>query len=180
MKYFDRMIACFREIEARGFCVVDDVQHEVFIDVLVVADMAYLHKYLQRGGGSHSCTHFCFLCSVSSKYRAEGYPGGCMKCRATDVVYDRTTGAQQCRHHDVCDRDFLEWETARLAYLKEVVAPRIPKSCRPYYTNLESLREQCMYDTLQVGQRRTPCYENKNLCSVKEVAGSRGPNARRM
>ena len=144
MKYFDRMIACFREIEARGFCVVDNVQHEVFIDVLVVADMAYLHKYLQRGGGSHSCTHFCFLCSVSSKYRAEGYPGGCMKCRATDVVYDRTTGAQQCRHHDVCDRDFLEWETARLAYLKEVVAPRIPKSCRPYYTNLESLREQCM------------------------------------
>jgi hypothetical protein len=144
MKYFDRMVACFREIEAQGFCVVDNVRHEVFIDVLVVADMAYLHKYLRRGGGSHSCTHFCFLCSVSSKYRAEGYPGGCMRCRAKDVVYDLTTGAQQCRHHDVCDRDFLEWETARLAYLKDNVAPRIPKSCRPFYTSLDSLREQCM------------------------------------
>ena len=144
MNYFDRMVACFREIEARGFCEVDKVRHEVFIDVLVVADMAYLHKYLQRGGGSHSCTHFCFLCSVSSKYRAEGYPGGCLKCRAADVVYDCTTGAQQCRHHDVCDRDFLAWETARLAYLKENVAPRIPKSCKPYYTNLESLRDQCL------------------------------------
>jgi hypothetical protein len=77
MKYFDRMVNCFRDIEARGFCVVNNVQHEVFIDVLVVADMSYLHKYLRRGGGSHSCTHFCFLCSISSKYRAEGYPGGC-------------------------------------------------------------------------------------------------------
>ena len=144
MKYFDRMVACFREIEARGFCEVDNVRHEVFIDVLVVADMAYLHKYLRRGGGSHSCTHFCFLCSVSSKYRAEGYPGGCLKCRAADVVYDCTTGAQQCRHHDVCDADFLAWEAARLAYLKENVAPRIPKSCKPYYTSLESLREQCL------------------------------------
>jgi hypothetical protein len=144
MKYFDRMVACFREIESRGFCEVDNVRHEVFIDVLVVADMAYLHKYLRRGGGSHSCTHFCFLCSVSSKYRAEGYPGGCLKCRAADVVYDCTTGAQQCRHHDVCDRDFLEWEAARLAYLKENVAPRIPKCCKPYYTSLESLREQCL------------------------------------
>ena len=144
MKYFDRMVACFRDIEARGFCVVDDVRHEVFIDVLVVADMAYLHKYLRRGGGSHSCTHFCFLCSVSSKYKAAGYPGGCRKCRAADVVYDCTTGAQKCRHHDVCDRDFLEWEAARLAYLKENVAPRIPKSSKPYYTSFESLREQCL------------------------------------
>jgi hypothetical protein len=144
MKYFDRMVACFREIEARGFCVVDNVRHEVFIDVLVVADMAYLHKYLGRGGGSHSCTHFCFLCSVSSKYKAEGYPGGCLKCRAGNVVYDCTTGAQRCRHHDVCDRDFLEWEAARLAYLKENVGPRIPKSCKPYYTSLDSLRAQCL------------------------------------
>jgi hypothetical protein len=59
-------------------------------------------------------------------------------------VYDLTTGAQQCRHHDVCDRDFLEWETARLAYLEDNVAPRIPKSSRAFYTSLDSLRKQCM------------------------------------
>ena len=59
-------------------------------------------------------------------------------------MYDCTTGAQKCRHHDVCERDFLEWEAARLAYLKENVAPRIPKSCKPYYTSKESLREQCL------------------------------------
>jgi hypothetical protein len=69
MKYFDKMVNCFREIEARGFCVVGDERHDVFINVLVVADMSYLHKYLQRGGGSHSSTNFCFLCSVNRKYR---------------------------------------------------------------------------------------------------------------
>jgi hypothetical protein len=45
MKYFDKMVNCFREIEARGFCVVVDERHDVFINVLVVADMSYLHKY---------------------------------------------------------------------------------------------------------------------------------------
>jgi hypothetical protein len=60
MKYFDRMIACFREIQSRGYCVVDNEKHEVFIDVIVVADMSFLHKDLRRGGGSHSCTIFCF------------------------------------------------------------------------------------------------------------------------
>ena len=144
MKYFDRMVDCFRVIQEQGYCVVQNERHEVFIDVLVVADMAYLHKFLRRGGGSHSCTHFCFLCSISSKYRQEGYPGGCRKCRVKDIVYDSNTSAQKCRHHDVCDRDFLEWETARLEYLEHNVKPRIPESCRPYYECLKSLREQCL------------------------------------
>jgi hypothetical protein len=144
MKYFDRLVDCFREIQEQGYCVVENERHEVFIDVVVVADMAYLHKFLRRGGGSHSCTHFCFLCSVSSKYKQEGYPGGCRKCRLKDIVYDSTTGAQKCRHHEVCDRDFLEWETARLEYLELNVKPRIPKSCRPFYKCLNSLREQCL------------------------------------
>jgi hypothetical protein len=172
MKYFDRMVACFREIEVRGFCVVENVRHEVFIDVLVVTDMAYLHKYLRRGGGSHSCTDFRFLCSVSSKYRVEGYPGGCLKCRAADVVYDRTTGAQQCRHHDVCDRNFLEWEAARLAYLKENVATRIHKSYKPYYTSLESLREQCL-SRCRVAKDFKHVTKTKTSGSVGEVAVSR-------
>jgi hypothetical protein len=58
MKYFDAMVASFREIEARGHCVVNGERHQVFIDMVVVADMTYLHKYLKRGGGSHACTIF--------------------------------------------------------------------------------------------------------------------------
>ena len=144
MQYFDRMVACFKDIEKRGYCVVHNVRHEVFIDVIVVADMSYLHKYLKRGGGSHSCTHFCFLCSLTSKYRQEGYPGGCLKCRYKDIVYDKETGAQRCHHHDVCDAQFLEWESARLAYLEANVKPRIPKSAKPHYESFNSLMEECL------------------------------------
>jgi hypothetical protein len=76
MKYFNAMVASFREIEAQGYCVVQDIRHTVYIEVNVVADMAFLHKFLGRGGGSHACTHFCFLlCTASSKYRNQGHPG---------------------------------------------------------------------------------------------------------
>ena len=144
MQYFDRMVSCFKDIEERGYCVVNNMRHEVFIDVIVVADMSYLHKYLKRGGGSHSCTHFCFLCSLTSKYRQEGYPGGCLKCRRKDFVYDKITGAQKCHHHDVCDAQFLEWESARLAYLEANVKPRIQKSAKPHYENFDSLLQECL------------------------------------
>ena len=144
MKYFDELVAEFRIIEAQGFCEVDGQKHLVHISVIVVADMAYLHKYLKRGGGSHVCTNFCFLCSVNKKYRAQGYPGGCLKCRLKDTVYNESTGFQQCRHHDVCDSIFLTWQNERLRYLKEVVKPRIPKSSMPFYENLEGLRAACL------------------------------------
>ncbi len=134
---------------------------EVFIDVIVVADMSYLHKYLKRGGGSHSCTHFCFLCSLTSKYRQEGYPGGCLKCRDKDIVCDKKTGAQRCHHHDVCDTKFLEWESERLAYLEANVKPRIPKFARPYYENFDSLMAECLLrgrtprEAAQVSKKKT-------------------------
>ncbi len=134
----------FSRNSRKRYCVVDGERYEIFIDVIVVADMSYLHKYLRRGGGSHSCTHFCFLCSVSSKYRQEGYAGGCLKCRQNDVVYNDLTGCQQCRNHDVCDPEFLEWEDSRMRYLEANVKPKIPSSNRPYYESLESLREECM------------------------------------
>ena len=161
MQYFDRMVACFKDIEERGYCVVDNVRHEVFIDVIVVADMSYLHKYLKRGGGSHTCTHFCFLCSLTSKYRQEGYPGGCLKCRSKDIVYDKETGAQRCHHHDVCDAQFLEWESARLAYLTANVKPRIPMSAKPHYESFNSLMEECLLrcrtprEVAQVSKKKT-------------------------
>jgi hypothetical protein len=102
MTYFNAMVAAFREIETQGYCVVEGTTYPVYIEVSVVADMAFLQKYLGRGGCSHTCTNFCFLCSVSRKYRAEGYPGGCLKCRKKGIVYDDTTGSQQCLHHDEC------------------------------------------------------------------------------
>jgi hypothetical protein len=144
MKYFDEMVAAFVEIEQRGYCVVDGIQYPVHIDVIVVADMAYLHKYLKRGGGSHACTNFCFLCSINKKYRQAGYPGGCYKCRLKRQVYDEATGVQKCRHHDVCDADFLKWQKERLQYLLENVAPRIPKTALPFYENMEGLRKECL------------------------------------
>ena len=118
MKYFDEMVAAFRAIEARGYCEVEGMTYPVFINVIVVADMAYLHKYLRRGGGSHACTNFCFLCSINKKYRQEGYPGDCYKCRLLGQVYNEATGVQKCRHHDVCDADFLKWQGVRLKYLQ--------------------------------------------------------------
>jgi hypothetical protein len=59
-------------------------------------------------------------------------------------VYDEATGVQKCRHHDVCDADFLKWQKERLQYLLENVAPRIPKTALPFYENTEGLRKECL------------------------------------
>ena len=144
LSYFNALVAAFRQIEAQGYCMVNGVRHTVYIDVSVVADMAFLHKYLGRGGGSHACTQFCFLCSVSRKFRQEGYPGGCLKCRSKGIVYDVTTGCQQCRHHDECTQEFLEWQKRRAQYLEDNVKPRIPKCARAFYEDLSGLRAECL------------------------------------
>jgi hypothetical protein len=144
MPYFKAMVAAFDAIEEQGYCVVDGISHTVYICVVVGADMAFLHKYTGRGGGSHASTHFCFLCSIPRKSRAEGYPGGCLKCRKLGIVYDETTGCQKCGHHDVCCGDFLKWQTERVLYLTENVLPRIPKSARPFYENKDALKIECL------------------------------------
>ena len=142
IKYFDRIVVRFRDIQERGYCVVDGERHVVFIGVIVVVDISYLHKYLRRGGGSHSCTNCCFLCSMNRKYRQEGYHRECLECRRKGEGYNDLTGCQQCRHHDVCDREFLEWENTRMRYLEKNVKPCIPATNKPYYESLESLREE--------------------------------------
>ena len=144
MPYFKAMVAAFDEIEEQGYCVVDGISHTVYICVVVAADMCFLHKYTGRGGGSHASTHFCFLCSIPRKSRAEGYPGGCLKCRKLGIVYDETTGCQKCGHHDVCCGDFLKWQTERVLYLTDNVLPRIPKSARPFYENKDALKIECL------------------------------------
>jgi hypothetical protein len=153
MRYFDEMVAAFRVIEQRGYCEVEGLTYPVFLNVIVVADMAYLHKYLRRGGGSHACTNFCFLCSINKKYRQEGYPGGCYKCRLLGQVYNEATGVQKCRHHDVCDAEFLKWQGERLQYLKDNVEPRIPKIARPYYEDREGLKQECLKRCINDSER---------------------------
>ncbi len=48
--YFEESVASFAEIGKKGFCTVDDVEYPIHIRCSVVADMAFLHKYLGRGG----------------------------------------------------------------------------------------------------------------------------------
>ncbi len=70
--YVNEMEAAFRAIEERGYCEVEGIRYPVFINVIIVADMAYLHKYQRRGDGSHACISFCFLCSINKKTSSDG------------------------------------------------------------------------------------------------------------
>jgi hypothetical protein len=81
MPLFEQLVDYFVEIENQGFCVVDGKEYEVFVKVLVVADMMFLHKFTRHGGCCATTTHFCMFCSCMSKFRHEGQPGGCEDCR---------------------------------------------------------------------------------------------------
>jgi hypothetical protein len=76
MPYFDEMVAAFMEIEERGYCLYENERKYVNIKCVIVADMSFRHKYLNRGGGSATITCFGFMCSSKSYYRHKGYPGG--------------------------------------------------------------------------------------------------------
>jgi hypothetical protein len=98
MPYFEELVAAFVDIEQKGYCTVDGVQYPIYIRCVVVADMAFLHKYLGRGGGSAKTICFCFMCSSKCHYRHKGYPGGYWKCRRTKCVYDDETGVQKSKN----------------------------------------------------------------------------------
>jgi hypothetical protein len=106
--------------------------------------MAFLHKYLGRGGGSAKTICFCFMCSSKCHFRHKGYPGGCWKCRRTKCVYDEETGVQKCHHHDVCTPQFLDWEKKRFEELEKRVAHTIPLSKLPPWESVPALRLQCI------------------------------------
>ena len=144
MPYFEELVAAFVEIEKRGYCVVDGVEYPIHIRCVVVADMAFLHKYLGRGGGSSKTICFCFLCSSKCHYRNRGYPGGCLKCRRLQCVYDEDTGVQKCLHHDVCTPDFLHWEKQRFEELEAKVKPKIPLMKLPPWESVPALRLECI------------------------------------
>ncbi len=74
MTLFEQLVDTFVEIEKQQFCVVDGKEYEIFIKVLVVADIMFLQKFTGHVGGCASTTHFCMFCSCISKFRHEGQP----------------------------------------------------------------------------------------------------------
>jgi hypothetical protein len=142
MEYFHALVSEFQKIERQGFCLVNGHAYKVPIKVYVVADLSFLHKYVQRGGSSHSSTCFCMMCSAFRNFRHEGYPGGCLKCRSKGIVYG-TDGIQKCKHHDACTPEFLAWQTERYRELCALV-PNLPLTVLPSWESVDELRRECM------------------------------------
>jgi len=143
MPLFEQLVDAFVEIEKQQFCVVDGKQYEVFIKVLVVADMMFLQKFTGHGGGCASTTHFCMFCSCISKFRHEGEPGGCEDCRSKRIVYDKR-GLQVCLHHDVITPERLIQQRARLVHLQDKLRGTYPARKKPTWENLAGLRLACL------------------------------------
>ena len=143
MPLFEQLVDYFVEIEKQQFCVVDGKEYEVFIKVLVVADLMFLQKFTGHGGGCASTTYFCMFCSCMSKFRHEGQPGGCEDCRHTRKVYDEN-GLQICLHHDVITPERLIEQRARLRHLKEKLNGSFPARKKPAWENLHGLRQACL------------------------------------
>ncbi len=62
MPLFKELVDLFVDIEMQHFCVADGKEYEVFIKVMVVADMMFLQKFTGHGGGCATTTFFaCFL-----------------------------------------------------------------------------------------------------------------------
>ena len=154
MPLFEELVDYFVEIEQQQFCVVDGKEYEVFIKVLVIADMMFLQKFTGHGGGCASTTHFCMFCSCMSKFRHEGQPGGCEDCRNRRQVYDNQ-GLQICLHHDVITPERLLAQRARLRHLNDKLSGTFPARKKPAWENLHGLREACL-------QRCVPGVTNKD------------------
>ena len=142
MPYFQLLVDEFLKIEDRGYCVVKCQEYPVYIKTVVIADLAFLHKYMKRGGGSHSATCFCLFCGALRNFRHHGYPGGCRKCRLLGVVYD-DDGTQICLHYEACTGEFLLWQSERYAALCLLV-PEFPLTSLPAWEDVAQLRLECL------------------------------------
>jgi hypothetical protein len=141
MEFFHLLVKECLKIEEQQYCVVNGKKYTVYIKVAVIADLAFLHKYVQRGGGSHSTTCFCLFCGALRNFRHHGYPGGCRKCRRLGIVYDQD-GVQQCTHYEACTEDFLQWQSERYAELSQLV-PEFPLTSLPAWEDVKQLRKEC-------------------------------------
>jgi hypothetical protein len=153
----------FRQIESRGYCMVNGQAYKVHIKVAVVANLSFLHNYVRRGGSSHSATCLCMMCSEFRNFRHDGYPGGCWKCRARGVVYG-PDGLQKCKHHDPCTPEFLARQTNRYNQLCQLV-PDIPLSVLPAWESVDQLRRECMNRCV-----------GKHACELKHISRNTGTN----
>ena len=52
MDLFNQLVGTFRRIEEDGYCEVGNIQYEVKIKTVVVADMSFLWKFCGRGHAS--------------------------------------------------------------------------------------------------------------------------------
>ena len=163
MEYFHALLRGFQQIERQGYCRVNGHTFKVPIQVHVVADLSFLHKYVKRGGSSASASCFCMMCSAFRNFRHEGYPGGCWKCRRRGCVYGRD-GLQQCKHHDSCTAEFLEWQTERYAELC-VLVPKIPLTVLPAWESVDELRRECQIRCI-----------GEHASQLKDISRKSGPN----
>jgi hypothetical protein len=142
MPYFHLLVKECQQIEKEQFCVVNGKKFTVYIKVVVIADLAFLHKYVLRGGGSHSTTCFCLFCGALRNFRHYGYPGGCRKCRLLGKVYDKD-GIQICTHYEACTEEFLQWQSERYTELSLLV-PEFPLTSLPAWEDVKQLRTECL------------------------------------
>ena len=140
---FEELFEIFVEVEKQKFCVVDGKKYDVFIDVKVVADMMFLHKFTERGGCCATTTFFCMFCSCMSKFRHEGQPGGCDACKLEGTVYD-DKGIFACIHHDMMTPEKTQAFQERLAFLTNKLQGKVPKRKKPVWGDLAGLRQACL------------------------------------
>jgi len=145
MPLFEELVEIFVEVEKQKYCVVDGKQFEVHIDVKIVADMMFLHKFTERGGCCASTTFFCMFCSCMSKFRHEGQPGGCDACKLEGTVYDdKGTSIFACIHHDMMTPERTKAFQDRLVFLQNKLQGKIPKRKKPVWGDLAGLRKACL------------------------------------
>jgi hypothetical protein len=144
MPLFEQLVELFVEIEHQKYVIVDGIRYDnVFIKVLIVADMMFLHKFTERGGCCASTTHFCMFCSCMSKFRNEGEPGGCDACRRDGIVYDMK-GLQICLCHDMVTPDKKARQLARKLELEELLQGKVPLRKKPRWEDKAGLIRACL------------------------------------
>jgi hypothetical protein len=142
MPFFHCLVSEFLRIEEQQYCVVNEKRYAVFLKITVIADLAFLHKYMGRGGGSHASTCFCMLCGALRNFKHQGFPGGCRHCRGLGIVYNEN-GVQVCPHYEACTMEFLEWQALRYAELSALI-PVFPLSSLPAWDDVSQLRSECV------------------------------------
>ena len=144
MPLFEQLVELFVEIEHQKYVIVDGIRYDnVYIKVLIVADMMFLHKFTERGGCCASTTHFCMFCSCMSKFRNEGEPGGCDACRRDGIVYD-TQGLQICLHHDMVTPEKKARQRQRQIFLEELLTDKMPPRKKPMWEDKAGLQRACL------------------------------------